>query len=114
MLSGFKFHEIIPKHFLPDCLTHFRSHVWLWDGSEAYNLRLPLFLWLRDLFQSAAGFLQLSQGVGRRQGWHGWVLNERVARVVAAEVRSTADATPTPGRMRAAGQHLGVKRVGLL
>lgn len=117
-LHVFKLHPLIfslnsinnkkNKHFLTLSLLLYRQSV---SRSVSHS---PLFLWLRDLFQSTAGFLQLCQGIGRRQGWHGWVLDERVAWVVASKVRSAADATSTPGRMRPTRQRLWVERDGFL
>lgn len=73
---------------------------------------LPLFWRLGDLFQSATGLFELCQSVGRWKGWHGWVLDERMAWVVATEVGATANATATPRGVSPTGQCLGVQRVG--
>lgn len=75
---------------------------------------LPLFRGLGDLLQSAAGLLQLCQGVGWGQGWHSWVLDEGVAGVVATEVSRIADATSAPRGVGPTGQGLRLQGVGLL
>lgn len=80
----------------------------------AVPMCLPLFWRLGDLFKSAAGLLKLCQGVGRGQGWHGWILDKWMARVVTTEVSAAANATPTPGVVHSTGQDLGVKWAGLL
>lgn len=73
---------------------------------------LPLFRRLGDLFKSATGLFELCQSVGRWKGWHGWVLDERMAWVVATEVGATANATSTPRGVSPTGQCLRVQRVG--
>lgn len=74
----------------------------------------PLLRGLGDLLQPATGLLQLCQGVGRGQRGHGWVLDEGVAGVVAAQVSPAPHAVPAPRVVTLAGQDLGVERVGLL
>lgn len=74
--------------------------------------RSPLLWRLGDLLQSAAGLLQLRQGVGWWKGRHGRVLDKRVPWVVATGVDATADAAAAPG-VTSVGQRLGVQRAGL-
>ena len=76
----------------------------------------PLFGRFGDLLQAPAGLLQLGQGVGRGQGWHGRVLDEGVGWVVCAEVTPAARASTAPGGVCPAGEDVGgrLQELGLL
>lgn len=70
---------------------------------------LPLLLWLGDLGEPAARFLQLRQGVGWGERGHGGVLDEGVGRLRPARV-----AAGPPGVVAAGGPLGEVGAVGLL